>query len=289
MKMQKAFTLIELLVVIAIIAILAAILFPVFAQAKLAAKKTQGLAQMKQIGTSAQLYASDFDDSLPTWDYFFVEPYSCQRQPRPAMPASWQRLWDALLLPYVKSGNPTNQQWAGVWQSPGAEYAPTVGRSLGINQLLIWDIATGCLNSQVVASTNTATGTYVWPNASIIEEVSSTVFIADGGIEGRYEPVYFLNGYNDKFVLRRNPQRSAPWRYGNDGANYVMTDTSAKYLKGDAVYPNPGKTNASLANYNNALRGALRCSAAKNFAPTTAQKDLLRNQALNLYGVTCAN
>jgi prepilin-type N-terminal cleavage/methylation domain-containing protein len=62
--MRKAFTLIELLVVIAIIAILAAILFPVFAQAKMAAKKTQGLAQSKQIGTSTQIYIADYDDTF---------------------------------------------------------------------------------------------------------------------------------------------------------------------------------------------------------------------------------
>jgi len=60
--LKKAFTLIELLVVIAIIAILAAILFPVFAQAKLAAKKTAGLAEAKQIGISTQLYLQDYDD-----------------------------------------------------------------------------------------------------------------------------------------------------------------------------------------------------------------------------------
>ncbi|MEZ0325091.1 MAG: prepilin-type N-terminal cleavage/methylation domain-containing protein [Fimbriimonas sp.] len=62
MKNKAAFTLIELLVVIAIIAILAAILFPVFAQAKSAAKKTQDLSNMKQMGTGTQLYLGDFDD-----------------------------------------------------------------------------------------------------------------------------------------------------------------------------------------------------------------------------------
>jgi prepilin-type N-terminal cleavage/methylation domain-containing protein/prepilin-type processing-associated H-X9-DG protein len=61
---KLAFTLIELLVVIAIIAILAAILFPVFAQAKAAAKRTACLSNARQIGTAALLYAGDFDDGV---------------------------------------------------------------------------------------------------------------------------------------------------------------------------------------------------------------------------------
>jgi len=61
--MKRAFTLIELLVVIAIIAILAAILFPVFAQAKMAAKKSADLSNMKQIGMATQLYLQDNDDT----------------------------------------------------------------------------------------------------------------------------------------------------------------------------------------------------------------------------------
>jgi len=63
---RRAFTLIELLVVIAIIAILAAILFPVFAQAKLAAKKTKSLSNCKQLGTALQIYVTDFDDVTPS-------------------------------------------------------------------------------------------------------------------------------------------------------------------------------------------------------------------------------
>ncbi|MBL8039763.1 MAG: prepilin-type N-terminal cleavage/methylation domain-containing protein, partial [Chthonomonas sp.] len=62
---RKGFTLIELLVVIAIIAILAAILFPVFAQAKDAAKRTSALSSVKQIGTGIMIYVTDYDDQFP--------------------------------------------------------------------------------------------------------------------------------------------------------------------------------------------------------------------------------
>ncbi len=65
MRRTHGFTLIELLVVIAIIAILAAILFPVFAQAKAAAKKTAGLSNVKQLGLAFIMYATDHDDALP--------------------------------------------------------------------------------------------------------------------------------------------------------------------------------------------------------------------------------
>ncbi|MCG9895078.1 MAG: DUF1559 domain-containing protein [Fimbriimonadaceae bacterium] len=64
--MKRAFTLIELLVVIAIIAILAAILFPVFAQAKEAAYKASCQSNLKQLGTAFMLYAADYDDTFPT-------------------------------------------------------------------------------------------------------------------------------------------------------------------------------------------------------------------------------
>jgi len=67
---RRGFTLIELLVVIAIIAILAAILFPVFSRAREQARKTQCLSNLKQIGNALMMYAQDWDESLPvctTW------------------------------------------------------------------------------------------------------------------------------------------------------------------------------------------------------------------------------
>ena len=69
LQMKKGFTLIELLVVIAIIAILAAILFPVFAQAREKARATSCLSNCKQIGTALQLYVDDYDETVPCYAY----------------------------------------------------------------------------------------------------------------------------------------------------------------------------------------------------------------------------
>ncbi len=75
-RSNKAFTLIELLVVISIIAILASILFPVFAQAKLAAKKIVSLSNEKQIGTAMLMYSNDYDDCYPLSTYWPNGPSS---------------------------------------------------------------------------------------------------------------------------------------------------------------------------------------------------------------------
>src|SRR6188768_348324 len=62
---KSGFTLIELLVVIAIIAILAAILFPVFARAREAARKSNCISNLKQIGTGLMMYVQDYDEIYP--------------------------------------------------------------------------------------------------------------------------------------------------------------------------------------------------------------------------------
>ncbi|HWD41995.1 MAG TPA: DUF1559 domain-containing protein [Fimbriimonas sp.] len=96
--LKKAFTLIELLVVIAIIAILAAILFPVFAQAKEAAKKTQCLSNMKQMATALYMYANDYDDMLcqTSWESSnTTQPFNPGGQ--------YQIHWSFLMQPYIKN------------------------------------------------------------------------------------------------------------------------------------------------------------------------------------------
>jgi prepilin-type N-terminal cleavage/methylation domain-containing protein/prepilin-type processing-associated H-X9-DG protein len=93
---RNGFTLIELLVVIAIIAILAAILFPVFAQAREKARATSCLSNHKQIGTAIMMYTQDYDEVLPL----------CQVWQQPYFDAAGNsRLWtfSGLLQPYVKN------------------------------------------------------------------------------------------------------------------------------------------------------------------------------------------
>jgi prepilin-type N-terminal cleavage/methylation domain-containing protein/prepilin-type processing-associated H-X9-DG protein len=84
---RSGFTLIELLVVIAIIAILAAILFPVFARAREKARQASCLSNQKQIGLGLMMYVQDYDEKTPVqfngWD---------------------QPLWRDVILPYIKNG-----------------------------------------------------------------------------------------------------------------------------------------------------------------------------------------
>lgn len=102
MRSNKAFTLIELLVVIAIIAILAAILFPVFAQAKLAAKKTSSLSNCKQLGTSMQIYVGDYDDVTPS---VWGSNDTAQCNEALGLEAGCSNEWWMPLFPYFKSIN----------------------------------------------------------------------------------------------------------------------------------------------------------------------------------------
>lgn len=88
---RKGFTLIELLVVIAIIAILAAILFPVFAQAREKARQTACLSNSKQIGTAFHMYTSDYDEVMPLFAYVNNNT------------GDLLNYWHAVLMPYIKS------------------------------------------------------------------------------------------------------------------------------------------------------------------------------------------
>jgi prepilin-type N-terminal cleavage/methylation domain-containing protein len=95
---RNAFTLIELLVVIAIIAILAAILFPAFAQAREKARQTTCVSNVKQLGLAMLMYTQYYDEGLPLGAY--------------AVSATDFRLWHDLIDPYLKNKN--------VWHCPSS-------------------------------------------------------------------------------------------------------------------------------------------------------------------------
>ena len=97
LRRREGFTLIELLVVIAIIAILASILFPVFARARAKGRQTACLSNMRQLGTALAMYAGDYDETLPLWSLVGGDPSGAGRLPGP------EYTWDTQLMPYVKN------------------------------------------------------------------------------------------------------------------------------------------------------------------------------------------
>jgi len=146
MQKRNGFTLIELLVVIAIIAILAAILFPVFAQAREKARAITCVSNLKQIGLGWYMYAQDYDEiGTPMWtksnidqaaggqagnlvDPNFVAPYTG---------ISWGQYWPDLVYPYIKAGR--NATGTGIRTHNRAVYAcPTTN-----NYLQDWSAAWG--------------------------------------------------------------------------------------------------------------------------------------------------
>ncbi len=99
-KKQGAFTLIELLVVIAIIAILAAILFPVFAQAREKARQTVCLSNEKQIALAALMYAQDYDETWPIVGSAIGSATTLNKVNGNGQPFNG---WSLVMLPYIKN------------------------------------------------------------------------------------------------------------------------------------------------------------------------------------------
>ena len=125
--MKRVFTLIELLVVIAIIAILAAILFPVFAQAREKARQTSCLSNLKQIGTAFMMYAQDYDETWPG-----------DALPDVGEASRWGTYyWPFLVNAYVKGGPQSyNKSKGGIFVCPTD---PSTGQELaGARTTKVW-------------------------------------------------------------------------------------------------------------------------------------------------------
>lgn len=139
---RSAFTLIELLVVIAIIAILAAILFPVFAQARESARMSSCLSNMKQLGLSWNMYAQDYDEVYPlsrSVGYPDNSRGDCGVWPEQVMDTGTKKLtWKDETQPYIKNkqiyrcpSNPNNDV-----QAEGTDREMKI--SYGTNGVVMW-------------------------------------------------------------------------------------------------------------------------------------------------------
>ena len=201
--MRRGFTLIELLVVIAIIAILAAILFPVFARAREKARQTSCLSNLKQLSLGAMMYAQDYDETMfPSWEG------------PAAYPGSYQ--WPQLVYPYVKN-----------WQificpSDNAENLVTNGGAPG-STLSYADNVGYWGGSGVAGFTCTMP---VGQSLARTDDPSGTLLMLDytGGFEVGWQNV----------AAQPLDMTFLPVRH-NEGVNVAFMDGHAKWLKIDAV------------------------------------------------------
>jgi prepilin-type N-terminal cleavage/methylation domain-containing protein len=161
MNRSRAFTLIELLVVIAIIAILAAILFPVFAQAKVAAKGAASISNDRQIATACIIYESDYDDRPPLVG-ITGEPDSPF-----LLNGTLYKPWAYQLVPYCKNGE--------IFQDPLTSKEPPVA---GAPAWVLWTYRTQFGYAYSVHSPITVLGS-PWPIQTTVQttiaEPSDTV------------------------------------------------------------------------------------------------------------------
>jgi prepilin-type N-terminal cleavage/methylation domain-containing protein/prepilin-type processing-associated H-X9-DG protein len=223
METRKAFTLIELLVVIAIIAILAAILFPVFAQAKLAAKKTTDLSNVKQLGTMLMLYANDNDDRYPLTSF-------------PARGNTWPLRCQAYIKNWDMFRSPGDQStlWPPAGTLPPAPDAPQTDPRWGFRwtSYLLNAYMSGAFNGSGPYSTVTS----LPAPASVIY---LTLAADDVAPRDHFHPFYWGNPpelvssfmQNLTFDPTTNRTREIKLEAFSGGTNYAYADGHAKFQK----------------------------------------------------------
>jgi prepilin-type N-terminal cleavage/methylation domain-containing protein/prepilin-type processing-associated H-X9-DG protein len=195
--MRRGFTLIELLVVIAIIAILAAILFPVFAKAREKARAASCLSNLKQFGLAWLSYAQDYDELTISANNVVASSY--------AMPdgvsnsgAYLNMLWPYQIYPYCKNAQMYNCPSSSNRFSTSA---PSSALGYGLNDTYVGRVSLGTL----------------------VVPAETIVFV---------DCIYYLADWDDNGTSDNHRE---PNILHNDGANTVMADGHAKWYKGQAI------------------------------------------------------
>lgn len=225
---RKAFTLIELLVVIAIIAILAAILFPVFAQAKNAAKRTVDLSNVRQLGTVITLYTIDSDGRFP------LTSFPARTNTWPLRVQAYVKNWDIFRSPGDLSS---------FWPAPGTPPPAPDAPSNDPRWQFRW--TSYYLNAYMSGLYG---GTGQFANLSAIANPSSTIFmaLADDRIAPRdhFHPFFwgtppesvnpFMNGAT--WDAANNRTRELKLEAFADSFNVARVDGSARNVRWSQVW-----------------------------------------------------